>query len=322
MRNKERVIEVASYATIYGDDKAADEYKIKIETVQRYRRQHRKLLEEIDGVEPVDPKLQRTLDELATKYSKEELQLFLKNAHYKPRKPTVDSIQLPDSTIRFAVISDTHIGSNYFREDWFLQSLPVINKKDINFVLHVGDLVEGMSNRPGHVYECSHIGYTDQRDEAVRLLGQIERPMYCVSGNHDLWFVKSSGAYIVEDIAKEIGATFLGNHIGSLEVNGIKILLHHGEDGSSYAHSYRVQKIVEAMDDSEKPDILLVGHTHKAFYTVDRGVQAISSGCFQERTNWMKAKKLAAHPGFWIIEAEITKGAVTRFVPEFFPFRR
>jgi len=227
---------------------------------------------------------------------------------------------LSGEKMRFAVITDTHIGSIYFREDWFHQALPILNKKDIDFVLHVGDLVEGMSHRPGHIYECSQLGYTDQKNEAVRLLGMIERPMYVVSGNHDLWFVKSSGAYIVEDIAKEIGATFLGNHIGQIEVNGIKILLHHGEDGSSYAHSYRVQKIIEAMDDAEKPDVLLVGHTHKSFYTVDRGVQAISAGCFQERTSWMKAKKLAAHPGFWIVEAEVKNGKIVKFTPQYMPF--
>ena len=61
-------------------------------------------------------------------------------------------------------------------------------------------------------------------------------------------------------------------------------MLHPG-GGSSYALSYRIQKIIESLDSDNKPDCLLVGHFHKAFtLPAYRGVAAVAAGCTQRQT--------------------------------------
>ena len=42
--------------------------------------------------------------------------------------------------------------------------------------------------------------------------------------------------------------------------------LRHPWDGTAYALSYKIQKMVESMGGGEKPNILAVGHYHKSEY--------------------------------------------------------
>jgi len=97
-------------------------------------------------------------------------------------------------------------------------------------------------------------------------------------------------------------------------------LVHPG-GGSSYAISYTEQKIVESYSGGEKPDILLVGHYHKAEYSYVRGVHIVQTGTTEDQSPFMRKKRLAAHLGGWIIEFSVDiNGAITRFKQEFIPF--
>ena len=136
------------------------------------------------------------------------------------------------------------------------------------------------------------------------------------------WYAAKAnmGALIVKDICESIGAEYLGEHEAVININGVKIMLWHGEDGSSYALSYRIQKIIESLSGGEKPNILITGHDHKQGYFFTRNIHAVLGGCLQKQTPWMRRKKLAAHEGFWIIEARINDSEVKRFKPEWIPF--
>lgn len=90
---------------------------------------------------------------------------------------------------------------------------------------------------------------------------------------------------------------------------------------NSYALSYKLQRALDAMSGGSKPNILLVGHYHKAFYMLYRNVHALTAGCFQAQTPWMEGKQIAAMMGGWIITAHVNDaGQITRFAPEFVPF--
>ena len=190
-------------------------------------------------------------------------------------------------------------------------------------MLHTGDLLEGMSNRPGHVYELADIGYGKQRDHARYLLKEWGLPFYLVGGNHSNWINTKAGMGldVEEDLCREFPeGHYLGMHEGDLELNGVKVKLWHGEDGSSYATSYRVQKIIEAFTGGEKPHVLLCGHTHKSLFIFERNVHALSTGCIQRQSGFMRMKKLASHVGFWIVEMVVGDGEVKRFTPTWYPF--
>jgi hypothetical protein len=95
----------------------------------------------------------------------------------------------------------------------------------------------------------------------------------------------------------------------------------HAGGGSSYATSYAPQKIVESYQGGEKPNVLLVGHYHKAEYGYPREVHTLQVGCTCDQTPFMRKKKLQAHVGGWTVEMTVNEdGLITRFKAEWMPF--
>jgi hypothetical protein len=79
--------------------------------------------------------------------------------------------------------------------------------------------------------------------------------------------------------------------------------------------------MVEAMSGGEKPNILAVGHYHKAEYFPYRNVHCFQTGCFQAQTPFMRGKGIAAFMGGWIVEAHVDdEGTITSIEQEFIPY--
>ena len=311
---EDRIIEVVCFALIHSDAEACTAFSISPETLGRYKRDYKNAL----GYETEVIKL---LKEIGSQYSKKELQAIAKGGSISAPIRRIPRIDFDGEHIKFGFLSDTHIGSLFFKEDLLLQAFEEFKKEKVEFICHAGDVSEGMSNRPGHIYELSQFGYDQQKEECLRLLKQWEGPWYLCDGNHDRWFIKSSGSIIVKDICKELDkAEFLGHDNGQIFLNGVQVMLWHGEDSNSYAISYRLQKIVEAFSGGTKPNLLLAGHTHKQGYFFERNIHVISGGCIQLQTDWMKGKRIAAHPGFWIIDIWIGKNSINKICPTWYPF--
>lgn len=78
-------------------------------------------------------------------------------------------------TFRFAVISDRTGGH---REGVFARAVNYLNLMQPEFVLSVGDLIEGYSEKKGQVEE--------QWQEFGSLVGKLQMPFFYVPGNHDV----------------------------------------------------------------------------------------------------------------------------------------
>ena len=114
--------------------------------------------------------------------------------------------------IKLLLISDTHLASKYDRLDILRYLYEKAEDKGINYILHSGDLTEGVSGRPQQIYELKEVSYTEQRDYAIDKYPHSNIPTYLVSGNHDLWWVKQCGSDIVKDICDHReNMTYLGS---------------------------------------------------------------------------------------------------------------
>lgn len=294
---------------------------ISRETVRRLKRQH--CAAEDQSAPGFDEKFIRQLQE---KFTQDELKNILSGAEVKPATNTIQH-GFSGDTVTIGIMSDTHLGSKYTDPDMVSRAFEVFANRGVDMICHCGDVVEGMSGRVGHIYELTHVGYHDQRAHAIDIFGQWrDTPIYMISGNHCRWFAQQNGAHIVRDICDALpNAEFMGDDEGDiiLQPRGNKkptiIKLWHGGDGSSYAVSYRVQKIVESLTGGEKPNALFCGHTHKAMYLFDRHVHCISAGAIQRQSKWMRGKRLASHTGFWVAEISICDG-IQSIRPEWFPF--
>lgn len=272
------------------------------------------------GIAP--PALSGALKAIAERYSEDELEMLAKGElHDKSLR--YPKVHIHGEHHRIGVMSDTHIGSVYSPDEWIATALRDMEEAGCECVLHCGDLVEGLkTGRMGtQIYELSELGYKAQRDKAVALFSQSSLPIYCISGNHDYFFHENAGANIVEDICEKVeNMTYLGHDQADIDVDGATIRLFHGGDGSSYAVSYRSQKLCESFPMGKKPDILLAGHVHKFDWCNWEGVKAISVPCLQMQSGWMRGRKLAAHCGYLILDFEVYDGRVCRLATELVPF--
>ena len=313
----ERIQEIIRTYSVYGNDKTCELYNIKPTTLNRYLRYARNDLElEVDVKS-------KYLQEISKVYSEKELRAIAKGGRLMPGMSKVPVVEFDGERISIGVIGDTHLGSSYTDTELLFKAFDEFEKENVDMVVHTGDVCEGMSNRSGHIYELSHLGYAAQKEHAIEVLSQwSDTPIYMVSGNHDLWFKKSNGADVVNDICEVIpNAEYLGEHEGDISLNGKGILkLWHGGDGNSYAISYRLQKIIEAITGGEKPDMLIAGHVHKSMYMYDRHVHVYSAGAIQRQTPWMRGKRIASHTGFWIVEVWVNSDGISKTKGCWYPY--
>lgn len=273
-----------------------------------------------------EPAHDPTIDKLRARYTDAELKKIADGKGIERRYIPYPDIHLTGRHHRVLVMSDTHIGSVFSpKDEWHDIVAAYANDPDngVECILHCGDLVEGMKvGRMGtQIYELSDIGYVAQRDEAVRLMSKYRPPIYIISGNHDRFFTENAGCDIVADVCERVpNMTKIGDDSADIDVDGCKIRLFHGGDGSSYAISYSLQKLVEAMNGGTKPNILIRGHIHKYCALFTRNVHAISCPAMQSQSNWMRGKRLEAHIGFLVLDFDVDGGQVCNLGITLYPF--
>jgi predicted phosphodiesterase len=229
--------------------------------------------------------------------------------------------------LKIGIISDMHIGSNYFDEELFAWAGEIFRKEKITSVYCPGDIVEGTNKRNGAVFELSHIGFSKQINYAAELINKYFKglKLYSIIGNHDLWYVKQAngGANVGEALQDKLGIfkfEYLGINNATIKLGPrTTMLLHHAGDGSAYATSYKMQKLVESLESGNKPSIIVEGHYHKSLYMFCRNIHCIEAGTMQGQTDFMRGKKLAAHKGFWILDMSLGKSGIISFSPTWYP---
>jgi len=228
---------------------------------------------------------------------------------------------------KFILFGDTHIGHIQYDPKLMDLVAKVAKEEKVDFAANTGDIFDGWyQNRPSSIFEQNAIGFDQQMKLAVEELGKLEVPLYFITGNHSYnTFVRGAGIEagpVLEDklVKKGLEAHFLGNAEGDIYLNNTLLRLLHPDGGTAYAISYKSQKIVEAFDSGKKPNILGIGHFHKAEYIFYRNVHAMQTGTLCGQTKFMKGKGIPAHKGFWMVEV-YTKdnGQVDKITPTFYP---
>lgn len=262
------------------------------------------------------------IETLKKNLSEDELKLLVKSSSTENPNKRKFSAPIEKECFKFIATGDSHIGHSLFRDDWFNYMVDVGVKENVDWMYHTGDILEGMSGRPGHVYELSQIGFEAQFSKAKSLFKEIPFNIKAIEGNHDGWgMIKgdvgvSVGCRLEESLDNFI---FMGHQEADDIIGKIKIKLWHGNDGASYAYSYRTQKFVEMLTGGEKPNILLAGHAHKSIFYETRNVHVFETGTTCQQTGFMRGKKLAAHCGFWIVTCYTDGESIVRLVPEWYP---
>ncbi len=230
-------------------------------------------------------------------------------------KPTRNAVTVPtEKEACFGVVSCSHLGSLYANVAGLHAFYREAKRAGASMVLHCGDVCDGHKMHKGQEYEQRDIGWEAQ---AARFEADApgDLPTHFITGNHDESLKKLAGVNPGMDLARRRPDWhLLGSCSGRvlLDAGGSRkcvVDLAHPAGGSSYALSYKSQKLVEALEGGTKPDILLIGHFHKAeWLPTYRNVSVIQAGCFQWQTPFMRDLGLAAHVGGWIVRVRLGSG--------------
>ncbi len=231
-----------------------------------------------------------------------------------------------DNKFRFGAFGDLHAASKYARWDVREDLTRRAERFGAQAILDTGNWIDG--ERIFNRYDVEKVGL----DEQVRLLAdrypKTKLPTYAISGaDHEGWYVRSEGIDVgryCESIMREAGHSW--TNLGFMQADirlknsntGVVSILRliHPSGGSAYATSYKPQKIVEAMEGGEKPDVLLIGHYHKLDFGLVRNVFYVQTGCCQDLTPFL-ATRTEVHVGGFLIEIEQDpkSGAIVEFTP-------
>ena len=227
-----------------------------------------------------------------------------------------------DKIIRFGLCGDMQMGSKYTQITYLHNFYDICAKEGIASIYNTGDITEGEEMRLGHKYECYCQGADAYLDEIVRNYPKRDGiSTSFITGNHDHSLIKRAGYDIGKAIARERDdLKYLGQSYATIHLTpNCKMDIFHPTDGSAYALSYKIQKQLDGMQGGQKPNILAVGHYHKAEYLpIYRNVHAFQTGCFQAQTPFMRGHQLAAHVGGWIVEIHVDdSGTINRCKGEF-----
>ncbi len=232
---------------------------------------------------------------------------------------------------RYGLISDTHVGNINYDPKLLKHAAKQFDKEGVDFIVHAGDVMDGWyRNRPQSIFEQNAIGLDEQLKKTVEEFKQFNQPIYFITGNHEYnTFMRNAGIEVgpyLEDKLnnKNVPATFMGNAEGDLKTKSNSILrTMHPDGGTSYALSYKSQKIAESLESGKKPHVLHIGHYHKAEYMFYRNIHIFQAGTLMGQSKFMKGKQIPAHKSFWIIDVNSkSDGHIDRVVNRFYPAYR
>ena len=239
---------------------------------------------------------------------------------------TFEYVSRPDNTFVFGACGDQHYASKYCRHDVIESYYDEFEASAVDRAFNTGNWIDGEA--PFNTYDLDVHGLDAQ---LLHLAQHYPRrdgiSTYAISGlDHEGWYNKKNGMEVGiygEAVMRRQGRTDW-HHLGLAQAfvklvnantgKSAMLCVMHPGGGSSYAVSYKPQKIVESFSGGNKPAVLLIGHYHKLSVNNIRNVWAIQTGAGQDRTPFQFQKLIEPHVGACIVELrqDPQTGAIVR----------
>jgi predicted phosphodiesterase len=237
------------------------------------------------------------------------------------------SLCLTGEEVTLGILSDTHLGSRFADLGLLDFAYETFRSRGITTVLHAGDILDGQKMYKGQAFELERNGADAQVEFCAARYPSIPGlQTLFIDGNHDRSFWKDAGNNTGKKISQlRADLVYLGYMEAEIIVGDADkgktatIRIFHGEDGSAYAISYRPQRYLTELPGKSKPDMLIMGHYHKAETLYYQGVIAVQAGTTQRQTPFMRGRRLSAALGFWIVNLTVNETGIARIGFEFFP---
>ena len=219
-------------------------------------------------------KLEKKILEQFKELPEEEQKVVLKQMGHKKLAPKSYDFKLPkDKRYRIALVSDSHYGNKNHNYKFEAKLFRYFKRAKPDIVIDAGDLLDGHNMHYGQFWEQNHTTFMGQKEDFLANRPDIGVTQYFVSGNHMYnGFDKKIGFNSGKNIASSRDdLKWLADIEADIVIGkDFRIKVMHPSDGTAYALSYKPQKKIEAMG-KDAPDMLILGHYHKAAYFNFRG---------------------------------------------------
>lgn len=225
--------------------------------------------------------------------------------------------------LHFALVSDTHMGSQKERLDCLEMSYDRFEHEGIKTVFHVGDWTDGVGVYKGQELEVNEYGQEAQIEHAIKHYPKRNGIQTIgISGNHDIRAFERGGADPLVQIARaRKDIVYIGQYNADIRLaDRINLELLHPMGNIAYALSYKAQRDINNRSPDNLPNILAYGHYHTSFYMHYRGIDFIQVPCFKDAGYFEKRLGLNPTIGAWIVDGQTNGEVVQNFKPDLFTF--
>jgi UDP-2,3-diacylglucosamine pyrophosphatase LpxH len=165
-------------------------------------------------------------------------------------------------------LSDLHIGSEQFNQDYFEYALDTIdNIQSDKRIYIVGDLIEHASKTVGNSSFHTTMDVNDQMDLAINYLKPFKKDIvFAARGNHELRSSKDYDIDIMRLIANALNCDYGYQNIDSFTINQNPFSVYVAHGKGSAAHFYTAESKIIRDTQHIQADMYLNGHNHRCGY--------------------------------------------------------
>ena len=216
------------------------------------------------------------------------------------------------NTKTFCLLSDLHLGSLYDASDILEDVYDECEKRGVTAIFCAGDVVNG--------YDKNHfLSFEDIAELAAEKLPERKNiKFYTISGNHDDSVSYDRSTHILERVeALRNDFFFLGAEVADVTVNKVTMRLCHGTFRTYNDVESRINSIYGEITKSYTPDILVLGHIHKAHYEEIEGTHIFQCASLEESILRKKNFFTTPERSVWFVNIKYDKNGVPlEFIPE------
>jgi hypothetical protein len=231
-------------------------------------------------------------------------------------------VKLPDhyytgvQSYTFGALGDTHLCNIQDRPEAIAAVYKYYQDLGITTVYHTGNYLDGQK----YPDDIKVWGMQNQIDYFLKYWPEVPGMVtnFIAGDDHEGWYNQLDGADIgkvTEGAAQLLGRTDL-RYLGYMEADDfirvgdktVTVRLVHPGGGAAKQVSLKSQQIIDAYEPGEYPDILLVGHFHKAHFLPNyRGVYIIQTGTLVDQTTFMRKRQIRAMLGAWVVTIKVAE---------------
>lgn len=162
-------------------------------------------------------------------------------------------------------LSDLHIGSEQFNEEYFNYALDTIdNIQQDKRIYLCGDLLESASKQIGNSTFKTEMSLEDQIDYAINVLRPYKKDIvFSCIGNHEARLVKEFDLDINKIIARALHIDYGNQVLDQIMINGRPFTIYAAHGKGSSAHHHTAQSKMIRDTGHLQADLFMHGHNHR-----------------------------------------------------------